>query len=58
LLKNFGFASSIAKLEEKVVDMDYEMAQRMVIAQKNIIMQLIHPAINNLPFSIHFMFVF
>ncbi len=36
-LKNFGFASPTAELEEKVVDMDCEMVRRMAIAQRKVV---------------------
>jgi hypothetical protein len=56
-LKNFGFASPTTELEEKVADMDCEMAQRMAIAQRKVVVQSILHAIGNVPSSIHLMFV-
>jgi hypothetical protein len=47
-LKSFGFASPILELEEKVVDMDYEMAQRMALMQRKAIVQPIHPLVMHL----------
>ncbi len=57
-LKSFGFASLIAELKKKVAYMDCEMVWRMAIAQRKVVVQSIHPAIDNVPFSIHLMFVF
>ncbi len=36
-LKSFGFASPIVELEEKAIDMDCEIAWRMAIAQRKVV---------------------
>jgi hypothetical protein len=53
-LKNFGFASTIAELKEKATDMDYEIARRMAIAQRKVVVQSIHPTIGNASCLIHY----
>ncbi len=57
-LKSFGFAKLTTELEKNATNMDYEIAQKMSIAQRKVIIQSIRPTIGNVSYSIHSLLAF